>query len=166
MPTDFADLTALADQAAAHLLRRGETVAVAESSAGGLVSAALLTVAGASAWYLGGAVIYTMVARKAFLDGAVQLPDGIRGATEEFGAYEAAAAAAVLDATWGIGETGATGPTGNRYGDDAGHAWIAVHGPLPRTRRVATGSSDRTANMFAFAKAALEELNAALAAAG
>ena len=166
MPTDFADLTALADQTAVHLLRRGETLAVAESSAGGLVSAALLTVAGASAWYLGGAVIYTMVARKAFLDGAVPLPDGLRGASEEFGVYEAATVATALGATWGVGETGATGPTGNRYGDDAGHAWIAVYGPSPRTRKIGTGSSNRTANMFAFANAALEELNAALKAAG
>ena len=165
MPTDFADLTALADQTAVHLLRRGETLAVAESSAGGLVSAALLTVAGASAWYLGGAVIYTMVARKTFLDGAMALPGGMRGASEEFAVYEAAAVATALGATWGVGETGATGPTGNRYGDDAGHAWIAVYGPSPRTRNVATGSSNRKANMFAFAKAALEELNAALTAA-
>ena len=164
MPTDFADLTALAEQSATLLLGRGESVAVAESSGGGLVSAALLTVAGASSWYLGGAVVYTMVARKAFLDGAIVLPEGLRGATEAFGAYEAEAVAVALGATWGVGETGATGPTGNRYGDDAGHAWIAVHGPSPRTRRVATGSSDRTANMFAFARAALEELNAALAA--
>lgn len=160
--TTFADLTNVANRVAVQLLRRGETVAVAESSAGGLVSAALLTVVGASAWYLGGAVIYTMGARTAFLDGTIALPAGIRGATEGFAVYEAQAVAAELGATWGVGETGATGPTGNRYGDDAGHAWIAVHGPAPRTKKVATGSADRPANMFAFAEAALNELEAAL----
>ena len=164
--TDFADLTMRADRVAAQLLRRGESLAVAESSAGGLVSAALLTVAGASAWYLGGAVVYTMAARKAFLDDALKLPHGIRGATEAFAVYEAEAVAATLGATWGLGETGATGPTSNRYGDDAGHAWIAVHGPAPRTKIVATGSADRPGNMFAFARVALGELEAALIAAG
>ena len=111
--TTFADLTNVANRVAVQLLRRGETVAVAESSAGGLASAALLTVAGASAWYLGGAVIYTMGARTAFLDGTIALPAGIRGATEGFAVYEAQAVAAELGATWGVGETGATGPTGN-----------------------------------------------------
>ena len=162
--TTFADLTALADTAAAGLLRRGETLAVAESSAGGLISAALLSVAGASAWYLGGAVIYTMAARTALIDGRVALPDGLRGATEGFAVYEASAVAATLGATWGLGETGATGPAGNRYGDASGHAWVAIHGPSPRTRRIETGSDDRAANMFAFAATALEELIASLAA--
>ena len=164
--TTFPDLAIVSNRVATHMLRRRETVAVAESSAGGLVSAAMLTVAGASAWYLGGAVIYTMGARTAFLDGTVPLPVGIRGATERFAVYEAKAVAAALGATWGLGETGATGPTGNRYGDDAGHAWIAVHGPAARTKQVATASADRASNMFAFAQVALEEMEAALIAAG
>jgi nicotinamide-nucleotide amidase len=59
-------------------------------------------------------------------------------------------------ASWGIGETGATGPTGNRYGDPAGHACLAVSGRSERAITMQTGSSDRIANMYAFAAAALQ----------
>jgi nicotinamide-nucleotide amidase len=57
-----------------------------------------------------------------------------------------------------LAETGATGPTGNRYGDAAGHACLAVAGPRKASRVLETGSSDRMANMAAFANAALELL--------
>ena len=53
----MSDLNALAGEIAALLKARGETIAVAESSAGGLISAALLSVPGASAYFLGGAVV-------------------------------------------------------------------------------------------------------------
>ena len=149
-------LNALAEQAAAVLRARKETVGVAESSCGGLVSASLLAVPGASAYYAGGAVVYTMAARRGFLEGAVETPKGLRGATEDFALYGARSAAARLEATWGIGEGGAAGPTGNSYGDPAGHAWVAVAGPAEAARHVLTGSADRQANMVAFTAAALE----------
>lgn len=63
-----------------------------------------------------------------------------------------------LGANWGIGEGGAAGPTGNRYGDPAGHAWVAIAGTREATRRVLTGDGDRVRNMAAFAEAALELL--------
>ena len=52
-------LMSLAAEVGEALKARGEKVAVAESSSGGLISAALLSVPGASAYYLGGAVVYT-----------------------------------------------------------------------------------------------------------
>ena len=153
-----ADLAAAASEAATLLRRRGETVAVAEGSCGGLVSASLLALPGASAYYVGGAVVYTAAASRSFFSGAVPAPHGMRGATEEFAHYLAAASVARLGATWGIGEGGAAGPTGNPYGDPAGHAWVAVAGPSEATRHLLTGSSDREANMSAFATAALSLL--------
>ena len=153
-----ADLRDRGEQVGAALRNRGETVAVAEGSCGGLISAALLAVPGASAYYAGGAVIYTLAASRAFLTDAVPAPPGLRGATEEFASYLARSAAVRLDATWGIGEGGAAGPTGNRYGDPAGHAWVAVGGRRAASRHVLTGSDDRLANMTAFAIAALELL--------
>ena len=123
MLTDAVDLPA---QRVASILReRGETVAVAEGSAGGLISAALLAIPGASAYFLGGAVVYTARANRAWMAGAVEPPDGMRGATEEFADYLARSAALKLGADWGIGEAGAAGPA-NPYGDPAGHCWIAV----------------------------------------
>jgi PncC family amidohydrolase len=157
-------LTEPARRIGALLRERGETVAVAEGSAGGLVSAALLSVPGASAYYLGGAVIYTVAATRAWMLGAVETPPGMRGATEVFADYLARSVAVRLDATWGLGEAGAAGPA-NPYGDPAGHCWVAVAGPIATTRHVLTGVDDREANMAAFAAATLELFEATLTAA-
>lgn len=140
------------------LVARTETVAVAEGAAGGLLSAALLAVPGASAYYAGGAVIYTPSASRSFMVGSVPVPPGMRGATEEFALWLARSVRGRLETTWGIGEGGAAGPSGNPYGDPPGHAWVAVSGPVERTRHVLTGSDDRPANMAAFATAALSLL--------
>jgi nicotinamide mononucleotide (NMN) deamidase PncC len=149
----------------ADLLRdRGETIGVAEGSCGGLVSAALLSVPGASAYYVGGAVVYTGAGRAAFLGDAVERPPGLRGATEDFARYCARSIRAQLGTTWGLGEGGATGPAGNPYGDPPGHAWLAVAGPVEATRHLLTGDDDRVANMGAFTAALLELLLEALRA--
>ena len=152
----------LAAAIAGRLIARKETVAVAESSAGGLISAALLGVAGASAYFLGGGVIYTRAARRALLRIEDDALGGIRPATEGYALAKARAVRALLGATWGLAETGATGPTGNRYGDAAGHACLAVSGPVERAITVETGRSDRDANMRAFTIAGLELLMAVL----
>ncbi len=149
------ELTDAAARVATSLRERGETVAVAEGSAGGLVSAALLSIPGASAYYLGGAVVYTVAASRAWRAGAVDVPAGMRGATEDFAAWLAASARRKLDATWGLGEAGAAGPA-NPYGDPAGHTWLAVDGLSRATRNLLTGVDDRPSNMTAFAVAALE----------
>lgn len=157
-------LTAAARRTADALLARRATVGVAEGSCGGLVSASLLAIPGASSYYAGGAVIYTLAASRAFLGGALPPPPGLRGATEAFALYLARCAALKLNATWAIGEGGAAGPTGNSYGDPAGHAWLAVTGPTESTRHLLTGSDDRPANMVAFATAALTLLAEAVEA--
>ena len=148
-------LADLASTAATLLRRRSETIAVAEGSCGGLISASLLALPGASAYYVGGAVVYTAAASRSFFRGAVAAPPGMRGATEGFARYLAGSAVVRLESTWGIGEGGAAGPSGNPYGDPPGHAWVAVAGPREAARHVLTGSSDREANMVSFAIAAL-----------
>lgn len=157
-------LEPLASAVASLLKARRHTVAVAESSAGGLISAALLAVPGASAYFLGGGVIYTGAARRALL----RVPDdamaGIRSSSEPYALLKARAVRELLGATWGLSETGAAGPTGNRYGDAAGHACIAVAGPVERAITVETGQADREANMWAFTRAALALLEACLSA--
>jgi nicotinamide-nucleotide amidase len=137
-------------------------IAVAESSTGGLISAALLAIPGASAYFLGGSVIYTRYARSAFLDIPDPLPGGMRASTEAYAALLARTARERCKASWGIGETGATGPTGNRYGDAAGHTCIAIDGPESQVLTLETGSADRVANMRRFASQALEMLDKAL----
>lgn len=158
----FDDLIALGAKAGAALKARGDTVAVSESSTGGLISAALLSMPGASAYFIGGGVIYTRQARSALL----QIPDdamrGMRGASEPYALLSARTVRAHCGTVWGLGETGATGPTGNRYGDAAGHSCIAVVGPRERVITLETGSADRVANMFAFSVRALDLLIEAL----
>jgi len=149
------EITELATRISSALRSRGDTVAVAEGSAGGLISAALLSIPGASAYYVGGAVIYTMAANRALMAGPIEVPAGMRGATEGFARYLGQSVAARLGATWGIGEAGASGPP-NRYGDPAGHAWLAVAGPTITTRHLLTGLDDRTDNMVAFTVGALQ----------
>ncbi|MBX6744262.1 MAG: CinA family protein [Acetobacteraceae bacterium] len=158
-------LLPLAEKAGALLKARGETIAVAESSAGGLVSAALLAVPGASAYFLGGVVVYTREARRVLLDIPQAALDGIPPSSEPYAALLARGARERLGTTWGLGETGATGPTGNRYGYPAGHACLAVSGPVERAVTLETGSPDRTANMRAFGAALLTLLVEALEAA-
>lgn len=152
MVTD--ELSALALCLSTHLRERGETVSVAEGSAGGLISVALLSVPGASAYYLGGVIVYTPASYQAWIAGAVAEPGRLRGATEAFALHLAQAVAVKLGSTWGIGEAGAAGPT-NPYGDPAGHCWVAVAGRSEATRHLLTSSEDRPANMVTFAAAAL-----------
>ena len=153
-------LIPFAEAIGARLKERGETIAVSESSTGGLISAALLAVPGASAYFLGGAVVYTRQARKALLGigDKEMVAAGIRSASEPYAALGARAIRERHGATWGLAETGATGPSGNRYGDPAGHACIAIAGPAEHVLTLRTGSSDRGANMQAFAAKALETL--------
>ena len=156
------ELGAMAATVAGLLKDKKQTVAVAESSAGGLISAALLAIPGASAYFLGGGVIYTQAARRALLSVGDDAVTGIRSSTEAYALVKARAIRERLGTTWGLSETGASGPTGNRYGDAAGHACIAVVGPVEHAITVETGKADREANMWTFTQAALELLERAL----
>jgi nicotinamide-nucleotide amidase len=151
-------LLPLAETIAQKLIARREAIAIAESSTGGLVAAALLAVPGASAYFLGGAVVYTKAARAALLGIGDADMQGFRPATETYALLLARRMRERHGAIWGLGETGATGPTGNRYGDPAGHTCIGVVGPVERATTLRTGSAERLANMDAFAKRALELL--------
>ena len=157
-------LTPLATSVGALLKERQENIAVADSSAGGLVSASLLSVPGASAYYVGGIVSYTGVSRGALL-GILEedmAKIGMRASTEPYAALIAKTVREKFGTTWALSETGASGPTGNRYGDASGHACFAVSGPVERTITLETGSANREANMWAFTKAALELLEECL----
>lgn len=160
----MSELAARAAPLAVLLVARKETVAVAESSAGGLISAALLAVPGASAYFLGGGVVYTQAARRGILRVPDEAVQGIRSSTEAYARVKARAIRELLGTTWGLAETGASGPTGNRYGDAAGHACIAVSGPVERAVTLETGHGDREKNMWAFTRAALELLEACIRA--
>jgi nicotinamide-nucleotide amidase len=146
----------------ALLVERRQTLAAAESSAGGLINAALVAVPGASAWYVGGCVIYTAASREGLLGISAADMAGMRSASEPFAQLLARRVREKLGATWGLSETGASGPTGNRYGDAAGHACLAVSGPVEAFVTLETASADREANMRRFAQRALALLEECL----
>src|SRR3979490_3297272 len=152
------ELIGIAEQIAAKLVERKQTIAVAESSTGGLISAALPAVPGPPACFLGGAVVYPRDARRLLMDIPDDAMKGIRSASEPYAKLLASQARQRFSTDWGLSETGATGPTGNRYGDAAGHSCMAVGGLEPSAMTLETGSSDRLANMHVFASTALDLL--------
>jgi len=158
------ELVKRAGELAARLKTADHTVAVAESSTGGMLSAVLLAVPGASAYFIGGAVVYTRASRRVLLGITDEAMAGMRPSTEAYALLVARTAREKFATTWAVGETGAAGPTGNRYGDASGHSCIAVAGPVERTITLETGSTDRFANMVAFTEAALDLLMQAMEA--
>ncbi len=159
-------LAAMGETIGTLLKERQENIGIAESSCGGLISAALVAVPGASAFYLGGGVSYTQSSRQGLMGIDEGQMTGLRPSTEEYALLNARAMQQMLGAAWAVGETGASGPTGNRYGDASGHACIAVVGPVEKAITVETGRTDREANMWAFATAALELLESCIREAG
>ena len=151
-------LLPLAEQIGAKLKARKETIAIAESSTGGLISASLLSVAGASAYFMGGSVIYTCTARTVLMGITPEMMEGKRASTEYYAGLLAGTVREKFGTTWGIGETGATGPTGNSYGDKAGHCCYAIAGPVTHAFTLETGSPDRAGNMRLFAQAVMTQL--------
>jgi nicotinamide-nucleotide amidase len=151
-------LIPIAEKIAVLLKARKETVAVAESSTGGLIAASLLAVPGASAYFLGGAVVYTREARRALMGIPDDAMKGLRSSSEPYAELLAKTVRERHGVTWGLAETGAAGPTGNRYGDAAGHSCLAVSGPHATVITLETAAADRHANMRAFAEAALRML--------
>lgn len=157
-------LAPLVEEIARRLIERRETIAVAESSTGGLIAAALLAMPGASAYFVGGAVVYTKTSRSVLLGIEDADMKGFRPSTETYALLCAKRVRERHGTVWGLGETGASGPTGNRYGDAAGHSCMAVAGPIERAVTLETGSTDRRENMDAFAHRALSLLLEAISA--
>src|SRR5258708_26585096 len=152
------ELVTIAEQIAAKLIERRESIAVAESSTGGLISAALLAVPGASAYFLGSAVVYTRDARRILMDIPDEGMKGIRSASEPYAKLLAGQIRQRFSSDWGLSETGATGPTGNRYGDAAGHSCMAIAGLEQAAMTLETGSADRLPNMHVVPSTALNFL--------
>lgn len=151
-------LLLLAHDIAIRLTARGQTIGISESSSGGLISAALLAVPGASAYYRGGGIIYAPPAFKGLLGLSKSDIEGTRSSTEPYALILARTIREKLRASWGLCETGASGPTGNPYGDAAGHTCIGIDGPVTASFTLETGLTDRAENMRLFAREALTRL--------
>ena len=152
----YPELTVLATKTANLLKKHSQTISMAESSTGGLISAHLLAIPGASSYFIGGSIIYTRIAQKAFLNINDDQMNGLRASTEKYALLNSNQVRQLTGSTWGISETGATGPTENRYGDNPGHSCIAVTGPLQKSITIETNSNDRKNNMLEFSVAALK----------
>jgi nicotinamide-nucleotide amidase len=152
----------LAEEIAALLTARGETVTVAESTAGGLISAALLWVPGASRYFAGGAVVYTLDSRVALAGVTPESVANYQGTTPEMLLEMAASLRQRLAATWCIAESGLAGPGPGRTGRPPGRAVLGVSGPVSRSDVIETGIDDREENMVRFTTAALVLMRDAL----
>ena len=148
----------LAEKAAALLKARNQTIAVAESSAGGLINAALLALPGASAYCKGGIVAYTRDALLGLRDVTPDMLKDLPGGSEVNAQFRARTIRNRFNADWGLSESGAAGPTGSRYGHAAGHCVLAVAGGMEKSMTLETASPDRQANMYRFSEAALNLL--------
>lgn len=153
------DLIELTSQIALILKKNKQTVSVIESSSGGLISSALLSQEGASAYYMGGQVIYTLQSIRAITDLRIRdlKEKNIRSSSEPFALLISQKSCDLYKSDWAIGESGAAGPTGNGYGDPPGYSCFAVAGKKEKTSHILTNSSVRVENMQAFAKASLEQ---------
>jgi nicotinamide-nucleotide amidase len=160
------ELLPQAERIAARLKARGDTISIAESSTAGVISAVLLAVPGASAYFMGGAVVYTRKSRTELLavtEAEFAAMSGITPSTEPYALLFARKIRERMETTWSVGETGTAGPTGSRYGHAAGHSCIAVIGPSgEHATTIETSKSDRVDNMRAFAAAALDLLEKTL----
>jgi len=155
-------LLPLAEVAASLLKKRGETLAVSESSVGGLVSAALIAQPGASAFFLGSTVIYTREAGRILRDGAAINLKGLEPMTPEFVQVLADGFRHQMSSDWATSEMGASGPAGSPYGPKPGTACVAISGPISKGLLIETKSDDRVGNMRAFGQAQLKLLIACL----
>lgn len=160
------DLAAIGAEAGALLKQRCQTIAVVDGSTGGLISASLLAMPGASAFYLGGGVIYTLKGRRIVLGHAPGSLRGYASAQEGYALVQARLIRERYGADWGIAETGASGGSSHPLGVASGTSAIGVVGPegIEVSTRITTLSDDRLANMQAFTAAALTLLRDVLAA--
>ena len=148
----------LAEEIASLLLVRRETIAVAETAAGGLISGTLTAVPGASAWFLGGVVPYAAAAKQRWLGLDVTTIGG-GAVSAEAAPRMASAVRDALAATWGLAETGIAGPqTGRRSSKPAGLVFVAIEGPASDAREHVTGLGGRAENQAAFTNLALQLL--------
>ncbi len=152
------ELSRLTQPAANRLKINKQTISVSESSTGGLISAALLSIPGASAYYKGGSVVYTLASRKIFLGLTKEDIEGLEPMTESMALRFAEKTRSTLNSDWAIAELGIAGPTGSPYGVGPGTSVIAIAGPTSNTTKIETGCNDRESNMKTFAKSALQLL--------
>ena len=140
----------LVQDIASMLIERSEKITVAESTAGGLISAALLSFPGASQYYAGGGVVYTLNSRIKIAGVSPEEYENYRGTTEELLASLVKSMRLKIGADWCIGESGIAGPAGGRSNHTKGRTVIGISGPINRTTTIETETLDREANMVEF----------------
>jgi len=148
------------------LLARDWRIAVAESTAGGLLSAALLTVPGSSRYYERGIVAYSKAAKLETLGMPPELY------TERGSSHQAAVRAMaegvrrLSGAQVGVAESGVAGPAPGRTGLPIGTVWAAVATPERMVERELHLPGDRAQIMSGIVDAVLDMLEEVLSPTG
>jgi len=152
------DVRAIVAEVAALLKERKETVSVAETAAGGIISASILSTPGASGIYKGGLTLYTLESRIAFAGWTQDNIKAYKGPTTDVVAGLATNVRSTLGSTYTLSESGTAGPTGgNTPNRTPGYVALAVataNGTYKKELSTGLGG-DREGNMIAFAVEAL-----------
>ncbi|RMX86015.1 hypothetical protein D0869_03396 [Hortaea werneckii] len=144
---------------------RGETVSIAETAAGGLISSSILSTPGASQIYKGGLTLYTLPSRIAYAGWSQETIANYKGPTTDIVSGLARHVRKDLESTYTIAESGTAGPTGgNTPNRKPGYVALAVdsdRGTFTKELNTELGA-DRVANMLRFAVEALKLLKEVL----
>jgi PncC family amidohydrolase len=112
------------------LVARGEKVAVSETTAGGLISARMLSVPGASRWFDGAVVPYSGAHRWEQLGVDREIAREHGAVSEPWVRATAEGLARAMSTAWAVAESGIAGPQGSRRSPKpVGSVAIAVVGP-------------------------------------
>jgi PncC family amidohydrolase len=153
-----AEIRDILNQISTLLHEKNETISIAETAAGGLISSSILSAPGASKIYKGGLTLYTLPSRIAYAGWSQETIANYRGPTTDIVSGLAKHVRKDLESTYTIAESGTAGPTGGSTPNrKPGYVALAVDCDKGTyTRELNTGlGTDRVANMKRFAVEAL-----------
>jgi PncC family amidohydrolase len=108
------------------LRARGQTLAIAESVAGGLLTSRVVDVSGSSDYLLGGIVAYSNEAKKEFLGVNNDILTKHGAVSEEVALAMAEGVCVRFKATYGLSNTGIAGPGGGTFQKPVGLVYIGL----------------------------------------
>lgn len=120
------DGSSLEEVVARLLTANRATIAAAESCTGGLLAERLTSVAGSSAYFLGGVVSYSNELKTAWVQVPAELIQAKGAVSSEVAVAMADGIRRSVDSTFGVGITGIAGPSGGSEEKPVGTVYVAL----------------------------------------
>lgn len=175
------DVSKIVQEIAEILRSRNQTLAISEAACGGLISAYIVSVPGASNFYIGGKLVYSLKQRLKLSGWSEEEISNYMGPSQQVALKLARTAKYELGSTYVLSETGFAGPSNNLHiqnndengesdkelmddkSQSVGTVYLGLSGPNGEASTWKnTGNVDRAKNMSEFAKLGLEFLLAQL----